>query len=56
VVSNWTKKVTFSTVYYRDEAQRATAEAAAEALGITSVMQSANIPGNIAVVLGSNYS
>jgi hypothetical protein len=55
-VSNWTKKVTFSTVYYRDEAQRATAEAAAEALGITSVMQSANIPGNIAVVLGSNYS
>lgn len=54
--SNWTKKVTYSTVYYRSETHRATAEAAAAELGITSVMQSANIPGNIAIVLGSNYS
>ncbi|RAX49296.1 hypothetical protein DQ353_10910 [Arthrobacter sp. AQ5-05] len=53
--SNWTKKVTYSTVYYRSETQRATAEAAAGELGITSIMQSANIPGNIAIVLGSNY-
>lgn len=53
--SNWTKKVTYSTVYYRSEAQRATAEAAAGELGITSIMQSTNIPGNIAIVLGSNY-
>ncbi|GAA3328041.1 MULTISPECIES: LytR C-terminal domain-containing protein [Paeniglutamicibacter] len=54
--SNWTKKVNYSTVYYRAETHRATAEAAADALGITSVMQSANIPGNIAIVLGSNYN
>ena len=54
--SNWTKKVTYSTVYYRSETQRATAEAAAGELGITSIMQSTNIPGNIAIVLGSNYS
>jgi cytoskeletal protein RodZ len=53
---NWTKKVTYSTVYYRVESQKATAEAAAQELGITSVMQSANIPGNIAIVLGSTYS
>lgn len=53
--SNWTKKVNYSTVYYRAETHRATAEAAADELGITSVMQSANIPGNIAIVLGSNY-
>lgn len=54
--SNWTKKVNYSTVYYRAETHRATAEAAADALGITSVMQTANIPGNIAIVLGSNYN
>ncbi|MBV1778833.1 LytR C-terminal domain-containing protein [Paeniglutamicibacter sp. ABSL32-1] len=53
--SNWTKKVTYSTVYYRSETHRATAEAAAAELDITSVMQSANIPGNIAIVLGSNF-
>ena len=53
--SNWTKKVTYSTVYYRSETHRATAEAAAKELGIGSVMQSANIPGNIAIVLGSNF-
>ncbi|MFL4473659.1 LytR C-terminal domain-containing protein [Paeniglutamicibacter sp. MACA_103] len=55
VASNWTKKVTYSTVYFRSETHRPTAEAAAEELGITSVMQSANIPGNIAIVLGSNF-
>ena len=53
--SNWTKKVNYSTVYYRSETHRATAEAAAAELGITSVMQSGNIPGNIAIVLGSNF-
>ncbi|WP_411733332.1 LytR C-terminal domain-containing protein [Paeniglutamicibacter sp.] len=53
--SNWTKKVSYSTVYYRSETHRATAEAAAAELDITSVMQSANIPGNIAIVLGSNF-
>lgn len=53
--SNWTKKVTYSTVYYRSDSHKATAEAAAKELGITSIMQSANIPGNIAIVLGSNF-
>ncbi|GAA5225510.1 LytR C-terminal domain-containing protein [Paeniglutamicibacter antarcticus] len=53
--SNWTKKVTYSTVYYRSESHKATAEAAAKELGITSIMQSVNIPGNIAIVLGSNF-
>ncbi|GAA4376589.1 LytR C-terminal domain-containing protein [Paeniglutamicibacter cryotolerans] len=53
---NWTKKVTYSTVYYRQASSKSTAEAAAEALGITSVMQSTNIPGEIAVVLGRNFN
>lgn len=53
---NWTKKVTYSTVYYRQASSKATAEAAAQTLGITSVMQSTNIPGEIAVVLGRNFN
>ncbi len=53
---NWTKKVTYSTVYYRQASFKATAEAAAASLGITSVMQSTNIPGEIAVVLGRNFN
>ena len=55
VASDWTKKVTYSTVYYRSETYRATAEAAAKELGLTSIMQSADIPGNIAIVLGNTY-
>ena len=54
--SNWTKQVTYSTVYYRDEVSRATAEEAAKELGITSVVKTSNIPGNIAVVLGNTFS
>lgn len=53
--ANWSKQVTYSTVYYRDEASRATAEQAAEDLGISSVVKSANIPGSIAVVLGNSF-
>lgn len=52
---NWTKKVRVSSVYYRQTSSKATAEAAAAALGITSVLQTSNIPGEIAVVLGSDF-
>ncbi|MGL3807714.1 LytR C-terminal domain-containing protein [Paeniglutamicibacter sp. R2-26] len=54
--ANWTKQVASSTVYYRNEASRATAEEAAKELGITSVVKTSNIPGNIAVVLGNTFS
>ena len=53
--ANWSKQVTYSTVYYRDEASRATAEQAAEELGISSVVKTTNIPGSIAVVLGNTF-
>ena len=53
--ANWSKKVTYSTVYYRDEASRATAEQAAKELGISSVVKTTNIPGSIAVVLGNTF-
>lgn len=53
--ANWSKQVTYSTVYYRDEASRATAEQAAKELGISSVVKTTNIPGSIAVVLGNTF-
>ncbi|MFF5794410.1 LytR C-terminal domain-containing protein [Paeniglutamicibacter sp. NPDC012692] len=53
--ANWSKQVTYSTVYYRDEASRATAEQAAKELGITSIVKTSNIPGSIAVVLGNTF-
>ena len=53
--ANWSKNVTYSTVYYTGETYRASAEKAAAELGITSIMKSQKIPGKIAVVLGSNW-
>lgn len=55
-VGDWTKKATVSAVYYRNASSRQTAEAAAESLGITTVVQTANIPGEIAVVLGNDFN
>lgn len=52
---NWTKKVANSVVYYKSEADQATAQQAADTLGIGTLYQTANIPGRIAVVLGSGY-
>lgn len=53
--SNWTKKVTNSIVYYTGPTYRAAAEKAAAELGITTIVQSRNIPGKVAVVLGSSW-
>ncbi|WP_372698492.1 LytR C-terminal domain-containing protein [Arthrobacter sp. JSM 101049] len=52
---NWTKHVNNSVVYYKSEADKATAQQAADVLGIGTIYQTANIPGRIAVVLGSGY-
>ena len=51
----WTKKVTYSTIYYADPSYKAVAEKAGEELGITSLIQTTNIPGKVAVVLGSSW-
>lgn len=52
---NWTKKVNTSIVYYASEADKATAQKAAGALGINALYQTTQIPGKIAVVLGSDF-
>ncbi|MDR2255220.1 MAG: LytR C-terminal domain-containing protein [Arthrobacter sp.] len=51
---NWTRKEASSTVYYKTAADRATAEDVASRLGISSVMQVANIPRSVSVVLGAD--
>ncbi|PQZ88136.1 hypothetical protein CQ018_16960 [Arthrobacter sp. MYb227] len=51
----WTKKVTYSTIYYADPSYKAVAEKAGEELGITSLIQTNNIPGKVAVVLGTSW-
>ncbi len=51
---NWTRKASTSTVYYKTAADQATAEDVASRLGISSVMQVANIPRSVSVVLGSD--
>lgn len=53
--ANWTKKVNTSIVYYASEADKATAQQAASALGINALYQTTQIPGKIAVVLGSDF-
>ncbi|GAA1361218.1 hypothetical protein GCM10009596_19030 [Arthrobacter rhombi] len=53
--ANWTKKVNTSIVYYASDADKATAQKAASALGINALYQTSQIPGKIAVVLGSNF-
>ena len=53
--STWTKKVTYSTIYYADPSYKAVAEQVGEELGITSLIQTANIPGKVAVVLGTSW-
>lgn len=52
---NWTKKVNTSIVYYASDADKATAQKAAGALGINALYQTTQIPGKIAVVLGSDF-
>lgn len=52
----WTKKVTYSTIYYYDPSYKAVAEKAGEALGITSILQTTDIPGKVAVVLGTSWN
>ncbi|WP_417235028.1 LytR C-terminal domain-containing protein [Arthrobacter sp.] len=53
--ANWTKKVNTSIVYYASDADKATAQKAASALGINAMYQTTQIPGKIAVVLGSDF-
>ena len=53
--STWTKKVTYSTIYYADPSYKAVAEKVGEELGITSLIQTTNIPGKVAVVLGTSW-
>lgn len=54
VTDNWTKPAETSTVYYMSEADRTTAQKAAEALNIDEVLQTENIPNRVTVVLGSD--
>lgn len=51
---NWSKPAEVSAVYYMSEAERATAEKAAEVLDIEEVLQTTNIPNSVTVVLGSD--
>jgi len=54
ITDNWNKPAATSTVYYMSEAERTTAEKAAEALNIDEVLQTENIPNRVTVVLGSD--
>ncbi|TAP26023.1 MULTISPECIES: LytR C-terminal domain-containing protein [Micrococcaceae] len=54
VTDNWNKPAETSTVYYMSEAERITAEKAAEALNIDDVLQTENVPNRVTVVIGSD--
>lgn len=54
--ANWTKRTSVSAVYYKSAASKATAEAVASRLKIGTVVQTANIPSSISVVIGTDRS
>lgn len=54
--ANWTKRTSVSAVYYKDAASKATAEAIAKRLKISTVVQTANIPSPVSVVIGTDRS
>lgn len=54
--ANWSRQENVSVVYFRSESSRSTAQEAARVLGIATVFQTPNIPTEISVVLGRDYS